>query len=129
MFYKAFYIRTCALRDKISVLAGFISAMTSAITTITATSLIILKIALVTRETRMHHSYSKVIKIIVESGALVSTFMLALAILQLISFIHSFKLNTISGRVFTELTVYASAIQGPILVCFFACLFVIFINI
>lgn len=115
--YTVFFIRTAVTRDRIIVLTSFIASLASAMTTVTATFFLVLKIVLVTRKSRMQHSYTKAMKIIVESGALVSMLMLAEALLQLASFVHTFDLSTSSGKVLTQLLVYTTSIHTPIIVC------------
>lgn len=102
--------------DRIIVLTGFIAALATAMTTASATFFIVLKIFLVTRRSRMHHSYTQIIVIIVESGALVSVLMLAAAFLQLISFVHPLDLESTSGKILFQATEYVSALKTPIIV-------------
>lgn len=117
MCYTVFYIWNGTATDRFTVLADFIATLASALTTVTATLLIALKIVIVTRKSSMHHSYAKVIEIIVESGALVSTIMLAEALLELVSFLQPFDLATKSGQILVQLAEYVSSFQTWIVVC------------
>ena len=127
-FHKVFSIWTNVTIDRIIVLTGFIAALATAMTTASATFFIVLKIVLVTRKSRMHHSYTQIIVIIVESGALVSVLMLAAAFLQLISFVHPLDLESTSGKILFQVGEYVSALKTSIIV---RCVggFLIFINI
>lgn len=88
----------------------------SATTTVSATSLIALKIVLVTRRSRMQHSYAKIVEILIESAALVSIVLLGVAILELISYVSPYKLGTTSGRHLFQMLQYLSSLYTPVTV-------------
>ncbi|KAF5309520.1 hypothetical protein D9619_012486 [Psilocybe cf. subviscida] len=76
-----------------------LSSLFSAVTTLLATFLLVLKIVFVTRKSRMQHSYTKILQILIESAALVSFVMLSTSTLALISDVHPFALKTKIGTI------------------------------
>lgn len=99
-----------------SLLLNSLSEIFSLLTTLFATCFIALKIVLVTRQRRMSYSYAKIVEILVESAALLTFFLLGLAILGLVNSKHHFHLNTTIGRVSYELAVCLSYVVGPVIV-------------
>ncbi|KAF5309491.1 hypothetical protein D9619_012494 [Psilocybe cf. subviscida] len=99
----------------ITSLLASLSSLCSAFITLLATSLIALKIVLVTRNSRIRHSYAKTIEIIVESAALVSFITLVMGILELISYVHPYDLGTTSGLLVYRALVIVGRIQNPVI--------------
>lgn len=67
----------------------------------------------------MHHSYSRIVMIVIESGALVSIVLLVVTVFMLVSYFYPYDVSTASGRASYQILFYASNIQGPITVCIF----------
>lgn len=109
--------------ENIGSLIEALGILCSFITTLSATSLIALKIVLVTRQSHMRHSYSKIIEILVQSAAIVSIVLFGMAVLILVSRTHPWNLNTTSGRFFFQLGEYLIFVQLPVSVripgCFY----------
>lgn len=101
----------------IQTLTSAISCLASFITVSSATSLIVLKIVLVTRRSKMGRSYTKICEILIESAALVSIWYLGIAILQIASHVHPFVISTSFGRLLYRMYVYLDNSRGPITVC------------
>lgn len=93
-----------------------LSSLLSAVTTLSATFLIALKIVLITRTNRMQHSYSKIIEILIQSAGLVSFVMLSASTLGLISNVHPFDVETKMGAVLYQVALYISRLQAPVAV-------------
>lgn len=91
------------------------------ITTVSATSLIALKIILVTHRSQRQRHYAKVIEILVESAAMVSIVILGTAILALMATISPFDLSTTRGKVCWQLYNYLLFVQLPITVSKVCC--------
>jgi hypothetical protein len=100
----------------IAILISFLSTAFAVITTASATFLIALKIVLVTRRSYMQHSYTRIIRILIESAALLSISGLILAILDLVSYFNPYKLNTQTGRFLFQIFVCITYTQAPITV-------------
>ena len=105
-----------ANRDNIGSLLDSAMLISSSVTTLAATFLISLRIILTTRHARMHHTYAKIVEILVESAALVSIFVLFAGGLNLANSVHPFDLETAAGKVLYEVLTYLSAIQSPMMV-------------
>lgn len=90
----------------------------SAIITMSATSLIGLKIFLVTRQSHMRRSYLRVMEILVQSAVLVSIILWINCIFGLVSLKHPVHLGTSGDTVFYELGSYLNIIQPPLIVGF-----------
>lgn len=88
----------------------------SAICTLSGTLLIVVKIVLVTRQSRIRHSYGRVIEILVESAALVSTILLVQGILAVVTYFHTFRLSTRDGMFGYQLAKYLDEIQTTVVV-------------
>lgn len=86
----------------------------SVTTTVSATSLIACKIVLVTRRSRMVYSYNKILEILVQSAALVSIFLSAIAILQL--FAPNVDHITPHQRLMYNISIYMKYSLGAIIV-------------
>ncbi|KAF5310033.1 hypothetical protein D9619_010140 [Psilocybe cf. subviscida] len=99
--------------DHFSFLIGSLGVLSSFMTTISATSLIALKIVLVTRRSRIHCSYAKVVEILVESAALVSIVALGITVMELLDYARPYKLGTMAGRVSYDVMEYLSYLKGP----------------
>lgn len=113
---EAFYISAYVTRESLGALADSIAKLASAMTTVIATFFIVLKIALVTRNSPTPRSYAKIIGIIVESGAIVSVLMIFLAVLQMVFFFHPLQVATTGGKFFLGMWEYLSSFQLPIIV-------------
>lgn len=100
----------------LDVLMNSLAEFSSFTTTVAASSLIALKIVLVTRKSHMRHSYAKVIEIVIESAVLVSIVLLGIAILEVGSYVHTYHMRTASGRALYQTFEYLSYCQGPITV-------------
>lgn len=97
-----------------SLLMLALGVLSSSITIISATLLITLKITLATRQVYKHQFYNMIIKILVQSAAIVSILLLGLGILTLVAFIHHFDLSTTSGRFSYQARNYFLFAQTPI---------------
>ncbi|KAF5321952.1 hypothetical protein D9619_000015 [Psilocybe cf. subviscida] len=99
-----------------AVLTETFGMLCSLITTGSSTFLIALKIVLVTRRSHMQHTYGKILEILIQSAALVSTVLLIMAILQIYSYVHAFKPSTASGRSLIQMSIYLACLQTPVTV-------------
>lgn len=104
------------LDNRTGELISSLSMISSVLTTVSATCLITLKIVVVTRRSHMRHSYDKIVEILVESAALVAVVALAVAIMDLVSFVHPDRVSTESGRLFYVLSEILGLVQTPIVV-------------
>lgn len=103
----------------VGLLGELIQSLTtlfSFITTVSATSLIALKIIVVTRQTHRRHHYTKIINIIVQSAVILSVVLLGIAILSLIDYARPFDIGTASGKFCYQLESYLAYTQGPVTV-------------
>lgn len=100
------------------VLVNSLATLSTFITTVSATSLVVLKITLVARQSQMRHSYTKIIEIIIESAGLVSIVLLGMSILDLLSYVHPFDPSTTLGTALNQTYAYLSYCQAPITVRF-----------
>lgn len=91
--------------------------LTSFLTTVSTTALIALKIVLVTRRSHMHHSYSKVLEILIESSALASIVTFSGAVLLLLSVVHPFRVYKSSGRLLLQVSGLFDCLLIPAVVC------------
>lgn len=98
-------------------LLSALGLLSSFITTVTSTSLIALKIILITRQNHMRYSYGKIIEILIQSAALVSIVLLPSSILELVDYVRPYRLDTTTGRVLYQMWMYLGYIQGPVTVC------------
>lgn len=94
-----------------------LTLISATVTSLLATSLAALRIIVVTRQSPMRRSYFRVVEILFESAALVCIVFLAIAIIDLIDYIHPFNLRTIGERVLFEVSWHLWISQGPITVC------------
>ncbi|KAF5321955.1 hypothetical protein D9619_000016 [Psilocybe cf. subviscida] len=103
--------------NNVNLIAPFTTlvAFFSFMTTVSATSLIAWKIASLTRESHIRHSYTKVLQILVESAALVSVVLSGVFILSLIDAVHIFNLGTMRGKVMLQMASYFGYMQGPVI--------------
>ncbi|KAF5328113.1 hypothetical protein D9619_013638 [Psilocybe cf. subviscida] len=85
----------------------------SSITTVSTTTLIALKIIIVTRRSRMRYSYEKIREILVESAAIVLIGTLGLTIVDMVLYVHPVHLDTISGRFAYGAGEYINYLQSP----------------
>lgn len=69
-----------------SLLSSGLGQIFSAATTVVATTLIVLKIVLVTRKSRAGYSYTKVIEILIQSAALQSLVMIFASVVSFVEF-------------------------------------------
>lgn len=108
-------------QDDSSILPNALAFLSSFITTISATSLIALKIVLVTRQSHQNYSYAKIIEILTQSAALVSIFLFVSSVVELLDYMHPFTLSTARGRFFIQVIGYLTYIQAPVTVCISQC--------
>ncbi|KAF5309188.1 hypothetical protein D9619_012839 [Psilocybe cf. subviscida] len=101
------------LGGRTNYLASSLASLSCLITTVSATSLIALKIVLVTKQNRMRRSYAKAVRILVQSAAIVSIVQLGMTVLQLISFFHSYNVHTSTGKFCSYMYDYLGYMQGP----------------
>jgi hypothetical protein len=99
-----------------SALLISLQLLLSAVTTLSATFLIGLKIFLVTRRSPMRRSYKKVMEILIHSAALVSVSLVIGSILDLMSMHIPNNLQTTGDIIRYELDTYFDIIQTPLLV-------------
>jgi hypothetical protein len=109
----ALNIWTLTFSSTVSVLVQALATWTTFMTTISASSLIALKILLVTRQSHSPYSYAKTIEVIIESAALVSVVFLLVAIFNVVSYVHPLDIGTASGRVLFQTSVYLLYLQVP----------------
>ncbi|KAF5329247.1 hypothetical protein D9619_009241 [Psilocybe cf. subviscida] len=91
-----------------------ISDILSSITTMSATTLITLRIIMVTRRSPIRSSYRQIIEILLESAAIYSIVLLTHGILLIVDFIHPFDIRSPSGVAMWELSMYINFIQPPV---------------
>ncbi|KAF5310045.1 hypothetical protein D9619_010129 [Psilocybe cf. subviscida] len=89
--------------------------LVSAVTTLFATFVIGFMIFLVTRRSHMHHSYRRVIEIVVQSAALISVPLVIGCILDFVSWYIPETVNTTGGLVRYEFNTYIDNIQATLL--------------
>lgn len=106
----------CPLSKNQDRLLAAAAALSSLITTVIATFLIALKIILVTRRSRMQHSYTKVLDILIQSAALEAVVLLGITTLSLVGLVHPFIITTTSGRSFYSMYEYLVFMQCPVTV-------------
>lgn len=90
-----------------------LATLSTLVTTVSATFLIALKIVLVTQRSHMHHSYAKILEIVIESAALLSIVLLCITVVELASYVHPFDVSTSYGMALDHMAVYLLYCQGP----------------
>jgi hypothetical protein len=99
-----------------ALLGKGLSELISAATTVCATSMIVLKIILVTRKSRAHYSYTKIIEILVQSAALESVVMMVNCFADIGQYAFSAFNHNNGSFLLLQLSTYASAFRFFVIV-------------
>lgn len=99
------------------VLLDSLSSILIVTTLVATTSLIALKIVLVTRQSPVRRSYARIVDVLIHSAALVSIVDLSITILQLVDYVDTFKLSTTRGIRLYQVTTYLTYMSAPLTVC------------